>query len=158
MSDMARLHWEDFHPGQVFTLPDREVTREEILGFARAYDPQPFHVDETAAAASPFGGLIASGWHTAALFMRMYVDGVLSRSTSQGSPGLEQLRWLAPVRPGDVLRGRVEVLETTPSTRHPGRGTVVMRWEVVRVADGATVMTMVGRGLFGRRSPGEVQT
>jgi acyl dehydratase len=142
-------YFEDFVPGDVFELGSHTVTRDEIVAFAREYDPQPFHLDDAAAADGPFGGLIASGWHTAALFMRLYVDAVLAESVSMGSPGVEELRWLRPVRPGDTLRGRLTVLETTPSSRRPDRGTVRLRCELLE--DGEVVLTMIARGYFGRR-------
>jgi acyl dehydratase len=145
------LHFEDFTPGDVFDLGATEVDRAEMLAFARRFDPQPFHVDPEAATRTPFGGIIASGWFTGSLFMRLYVDGVLADSTSQGSPGLSELRWLAPVRPGDVLAGRLTVLETVPSATRPGRGTVVLRGELLR--DGEAVLRTTFRGLFGRRVP-----
>ena len=147
---MPELHFEDFEAGQVFELGSRTVTAEEIVAFARAWDPQPFHTDAHAAEASPFGGLIASGWHTGAMWMRLYVDSVLGRAASMGSPGIEELRWLAPVRPGDTLSGRLTVLEATPSERRPDRGTIRSRAEMVN-QDGVTVMSMVARGHFGRR-------
>src|ERR687896_2668164 len=128
---MPERYFEDFEPGHVFELGSRTVTAEEIVAFARQWDPQPFHTDEEAAAASVFGGLIASGWHTGAMWMRLYVDSLLDGAASMGSPGIEELRWLAPVRPGDTLRGRLTVLETTPSETRPGRGTVRIRGEMV---------------------------
>jgi acyl dehydratase len=143
-------YWEDFQVGEVVELGSYEVTREEILEFARRYDPQPFHVDEDAAAAGPFGGLAASGWHTAAMFMRLFVDGIFQDSASMGSPGVEQLRWTAPVRPGDVLTGRVRVAETYPSERRGDRGTVITENEALN-QDGMVVMTMRARGFFRRR-------
>ena len=143
-------YWEDFEPGEVTELGPHEVTRAEILEFARRYDPQPFHVDEEAAEAGPFGGLAASGWHTAALFMRLFVEGILLESASMGSPGVEELRWTAPVRPGDVLSARVRVLETYPSERRTDRGTVITESEVLN-QDGVVVMTMRARGFFRRR-------
>jgi acyl dehydratase len=126
------------------------VTREEIVEFASAYDPQPFHVDDAAARESPFGGLIASGWHTAALWMRLYVDAVLSKTASLGSPGVEELRWLRPVRPGDTLTGTARILWTKPSERDARRGTVFAESELVN-QDGEVVMRLRARGLFGRR-------
>jgi acyl dehydratase len=144
------LYFEDFAPGDVFDLGERTVTREDILGFAREFDPQPFHVDEAAAKGSPFEGLIASGWHTAAVFMRLYVDALLSRAAGMGSPGIEELRWLKPVRPGDTLRARLTVLDAKPSEHNPGRGTVRLAGEVRNDRDEA-VMTMVARTLFARR-------
>ena len=143
-------YWEDFRQGDVTELGPLEVTREEILDFARRYDPQPFHVDEAAADAGPFGGLAASGWHTAAMFMRLFVDGILNGSASMGSPGVEELRWTAPVRPGDSLSARVRVVETYPSERRPDRGTVITESAVLN-QEGAVVMTMRARGFFRRR-------
>ena len=147
---MPDLYFEDFQPGQVFELGSRNVTQDEIVSFAREWDPQPFHTDVRVAEASTFGGLIASGWHTGAMWMRLYVDSVLGRAASMGSPGIEELRWLAPVRPGDTLSGRLTVLEATPSERRADRGTIRSRAEMVN-QDGVTVMSMVARGHFGRR-------
>jgi acyl dehydratase len=142
--------FEDFEPGQVYELGSRAVTEEEIVDFARRFDPQPFHVDPEAAGESVFGGLIASGWHTGAMWMRLYVDSMLEGSAARGSPGIEELRWLAPVRPGDTLSGRLTVLEVTPSSTRPDRGTIRIRGEMVN-QDGVTVMAMTSRGHFGRR-------
>ena len=149
---MPDLYWEDFEPGQVLQLGSVDVTEQAIVEFARQFDPQPFHVDPAAAAESVFGGLIASGWHTGAMWMRLYVDSMLGSAAARGSPGIEELRWLAPVRPGDTLQGRLTVLETTPSERRPDRGTVRIRGELVN-QDGVTVLSMVSRGHFGRRPP-----
>jgi acyl dehydratase len=143
-------YFEDFQPGQTLELGSRTVTEEEIVSFARQWDPQPFHVDPDAARESVFGGLIASGWHTGAMWMRLYVDSLLGDAASLGSPGVEGLRWLAPVRPGDTLTGRLEVLEATPSQRRADRGTIRIRAEMVN-QDGVTVMTMTPRGHFRRR-------
>jgi len=148
---MPELTFEDFEPGRVFELGTREVTEEEIVAFARQWDPQPFHVDPVAAQESIFGGLIASGWHTGAMWMRLYVDSLLVGAASMGSPGIEELRWLAPVRPGDTLEGRLTVLEATPSERRSDRGTIRIRGEMVN-QDGVIVMSMVSRGHFGRSS------
>jgi acyl dehydratase len=145
--------YEDFHPGQTFEFGPTTVGEAEIVAFAREFDPQPFHVDAEAAASGPFGGLIASGWHTASLFMRMYVDAVLNDTASMGSPGVEELRWLVPVRPGDELRGRVTVLETTPSASRADRGTIRAQFELLNQRD-EVAMRMVARGLFGRRQAG----
>ena len=147
---MPERFFEDFEPGQVFELGSRAVTADEIVGFAKRWDPQPFHLDPEAAKDSVFGGLIASGWHTGAMWMRMYVDSLLDGAASMGSPGIEELRWLARVRPGDTLAGRLTVLETTPSERRPDRGTVRIRGDMVN-QDGVTVMTMTSRGHFARR-------
>ena len=151
MSGGPELFFEDFEEGQVFELGEKTLTKEEIVAFAEDYDPQPFHVDEEAAQGSAFGGLIASGWHTAAVFMRLYADAVLARSASMGSPGVDELRWLKPVRPGDTLSARLTVLDTAPSARNPSRGTVYFVSEVHNGRD-EKVMTMKARGLFARRS------
>jgi acyl dehydratase len=147
---MPTLYFEDFAPGQTFGLGTHEMTRAEIVDFAQKFDPQPFHLDEAAGAASPFGGLIASGWHTASVFMRLYVDALLSDAASMGSPGIEQLRWLQPVRPGDVITGRFVVENVAPSSRRADRGTVFFRGEMTN-GDGVLVLSMSGRGYFARR-------
>ena len=98
---MPQIHLDDFAPGQVHHLGRRTLGRDEIVAFARNWDPQPFHLDEQAAAASIYGGLIASGWHTLCAFMRLFADGLLNRAAAMGSPGIDELRWLKPVRPGD---------------------------------------------------------
>jgi acyl dehydratase len=141
------LYFESFEVGQVYLLGETTVDEAEMLAFARRFDPQPFHVD--AAAESPFDGVIASGWFTAALFMRLYVDAMLADSSSQGSPGGDELRWLAPVRAGDVLSGRITVIETRPSAKRADRGSAVLRGELLR--DGEPVFRTTFRGLFGRR-------
>ena len=146
---MPDLYFEDIEPGEVYELGTRTVTESEIVAFAREWDPQPFHTDPEAAKGSVFGGLIASGWHTGSMWMRMYVDTMLG-SAARGSPGIEELRWLAPVRPGDTLSGRLTVLEARPSATKPDRGTIRIRGEMVN-QDGVTVMSMTSRGHFGRR-------
>jgi acyl dehydratase len=149
---MPEHTFEDFEPGQVYELGSKVVSEDEIVAFARQFDPQPFHLDAEAAKDSVFGGLIASGWHTGAMWMRLYVDSLLGGASGQGSSGIEELRWLAPVRPGDTLSGRLIVLEATSSERHPDRGTIRIRGEMVN-QDGVTVMSMISRGRFARRSP-----
>jgi acyl dehydratase len=146
-----RLAFEDLKDGEVRRFGPRVLTREEILAFAREWDPQPFHIDEAAAARSPFGGLIASGWQTAALVMRLVVDGMLADSTSMGSPGLDELKWLKPVRPGDALSVEVTLDEVTPSRSKPDRGSVRVTYRCTNQR-GETVMTMVARILFLRRA------
>jgi acyl dehydratase len=148
------LHWEDFRVGDVTELGTVEVTEEEVLEFAGRFDPQPFHVDREAATASPFGGLIASGWHTTALFMSLFVRGILLDSASLGSPGVESIRWTAPVRPGDTLTGRVTVRDSQPSATNPGRGTITTVGEMLN-QNGKLVMTVIARGHFARRTPAE---
>ena len=141
-------YWEDFQPGDEAEHGSVEVTADEIVEFARRYDPQPFHVADDAD--GPFGGLVASGWHTAALYMGLFVREVLLRSASMGSPGVEELRWLVPVRPGDVLTGRSRILDTWPSERNPRRGTVYSEHELVN-QEGEVVLRMRVRGHFARR-------
>jgi acyl dehydratase len=143
-------YWEDFEVGAETVHGAHTINEEEIVRFAREFDPQPFHTDPAAAVGGPFGGLIASGWHTAALYMGMFVRNVLLDSASLGSPGIEELRWLVPVRPGDVLTGRSRVVETWPSERDPGRGTIVGEHELVN-QDGRVVMRMRARGFIARR-------
>ena len=147
---MIRYYWDDFAPGWIYESPPRTLSAEEIVQFAREYDPQVFHTDEEAAKATPFGGLIASGWQTCGVMMRLMCDGYLLESACLGSPGLEELRWLKPVRPGDALRLRAEVLEQTPSQKQPNRGTVKFRWQVLNQND-EVVCAIVGRQLFRRR-------
>ena len=124
-------YFEDYLPGAVFEYGDIAVTEAEIIDFARRYDPQAMHVDPEAAAHGNFGGLIASGWQTATIMMRLFVDGFLSKVASLGSPGLDELRWTRPVRPGDLLRIRVTVLEATRSRSRPDRGMVRTLVEVL---------------------------
>jgi len=144
------LHFEDFKPGQVFECGSVQPSREEIIAFAEAFDPQPFHLDEEAGRATPFGGLVASGWHTCALFMRMMVDGLLSKAASLGSPGLDELRWLRPVRPGQRLSGRVTIMEVKPSTSKPDRGAVLTLSEMFD-DDGQPVLQMKSWLMLRRR-------
>lgn len=123
--------FEDYGPGRVLEFGAAAVDGTEIIEFARRYDPQPFHVDPEGAARSPFGGLIASGWHTGSLMMRMLVEHYLSPEASLGSPGLDELRWPAPVRPGDVLSVRVTILEARRSQSRPDRGLIRSQIEVL---------------------------
>lgn len=145
---------EDFRPGEVIELGCHRFEKEEIVEFARRFDPQPFHVDEEAANRSSFGGLIASGWHTAAASMRIIVDGLIRGTVSLGSPGIDELRWLRPVRPGDTLSLRAVVVEVVPSRSKPDRGHMLIRYEATNQT-GELAMTMVARGIFGRRPAGE---
>jgi len=144
-------YWEDFEVGVETVHGSHTITEDEIVRFAREFDPQPFHTDAAAAGDGPFGGLIASGWHSAALYMGMFVRNVLLDSASLGSPGVEELRWLVPVRPGDVLTGRSRVVEAWPSERDRRRGTIVGEHELVN-QHGEVVMRMRARGFIARRS------
>jgi acyl dehydratase len=144
------IHWEDFHAGDTAELGRHTFTEEEILEFGRRYDPQPFHTDPEAAKASLFGGLVASGWQTCAIGMRLMVEGYLRHSKSLGSPGIENIRWLKPVRAGDTLAYRRIVLETRASATRKGVGLVKQRWEATN-QHGELVLTMEGWGMFGRK-------
>ncbi len=117
-------YFEDYHVGAVYEYGYVSVSDDDIITFARAFDPQPFHVDRDAALAGPFAGLIASGFHTNALFMRLFADHFLSHVASLGSPGCDELRWTTPVRPGDTLRLRTRIIEVRPSNSKPDRGLV----------------------------------
>lgn len=148
----GRRYFEDFHAGDVIELGSRTITKDAIVAFAREFDPQVFHVDEEAAKATIYGGLLASGWHTGALMMRMLYDGLLRHTVSLGSPGVDELRWLKPVRPGDTLSARMTVLESIPSRSKPDRGILRSLMEV-RNQHGDVVMTTRGLSLLGRRPP-----
>ncbi|KQY01511.1 MULTISPECIES: MaoC family dehydratase [Massilia] len=149
-------YFEDFEPGQDIDLGTRTVTEDEIVAFAREFDPQPFHLDRGAAEASIFGGVIASGWHTCSMMMRMVVDGLMNRSASMGSPGLDGVRWLAPVRAGDTLNVHYRTTRVKASTSKPDRGIVWSTWVALN-QHGETVCTVEGMGMFGRRPGGEAR-
>ncbi|MGH7610625.1 MAG: MaoC family dehydratase [Candidatus Dormibacteria bacterium] len=148
------LFWEDLEVGRAFQLGEHRVTQEEILDFGRRYDPQPFHVNPEAARRSHFQGLIASGWQSCAIWMRLYYEAVLRRSASLGSPGVEEVRWLSPVRPGDVLTGEVRVLQARLSRSRPHWGLAQLGSELTG-QDGVTRLSLRAWGLFGRRPPTE---
>ena len=143
--------FEDFAVGQVLPHPSWRITAEDIIAFAREYDPQPFHTDPNSVEAAYLGGLIASGWHVAAIFMRTLCDAFLLDSTSMGSPGVDTLKWQKPVRPGDTLTARSTVLEVKPSRSRPDRGIVRFRHDMLN-QKGETVMTLDNPVLFGRRA------
>jgi acyl dehydratase len=147
---MPTRYLEDFEPGSIHPAGRVQLSEEEILEFARRYDPQVFHVDPEAARASIYGGLIASGWQTVAVTMRQLVDHVFGDSASMGSPGVDEIRWLRPVRPGDTLFPRVTVLETRVSRSKPDRGVLRFRVDVDN-QDGEPTMSMVGASIMGRR-------
>jgi acyl dehydratase len=149
---MSTTYWEDLQPGSVRELGTTSVNAEEIKEFAGRYDPQPFHLDEEAGRQSMFGGLCASGWQTCALVMRLTVDNLLKDSASLGSPGLESLKWLKPVFPGDQLALRHTILEARPLRKRPAVGMVRSRWELFN-QKGDKVLEMDGYGFFGRRHP-----
>jgi acyl dehydratase len=141
MNPAAERYFEDYTPGAVFTSGAITVSEAEIIDFARQYDPQAMHTDPAAAATGRFGGLIASGWHTAAMMMRLFATNFLSPASSVASPGIDELRWLQPVRPGDVLSLRVTIVEARRSRSRPGEGVVRSFIEVLN-QDGAVVMSL----------------
>ena len=145
-------YFEDFVAGTVAEFGPIAVDEAEVIAFARQFDPQPIHTDPAAAAAGPFGGLIASGWHTASLVMRVLVEQYLARRASLASPGVDELRWLQPVRPGDVLRVRTTVLEARRSRSKPDRGLVRTKIEALN-QNGQVVMSMAAMNLFRCRDP-----
>ena len=148
---MARRYFEDFFEGLTVDLGNVEFTADGIIEFARAYDPQPMHTNPEAARESIYGGLIASGWHTAGAYMRLLVDSVIGQSESLGSPGIDNLRWLRPVRPGDILHARLTVLEARLSSSRPDRGIVRSRGEMLNQND-EIVMHIEAVNFFGRRA------
>lgn len=148
---VADRHFEDFVTGAVAEFGPIEIDEAEVIAFARQYDPQPIHTDPAAAATGPFGGLIASGWHTVSLVMRVLVDNYLARGASLASPGVDELRWLLPVRPGDALRVRATVVDAHRSQSKPDRGLVRTKIETLN-QDDRVVMSMVAMNLFRCRS------
>ena len=152
MANSTAIKWyfDDFAVGQVLQAGSRTVSEAEIIAFAKQFDPQPFHVDHDAAAASIFGGVIASGWHTCSMMMRLVVDAFLSQSASMGSPGVEEIRWLKPVRADDTISLKLTVLELRPSRSKQDRGVVLLLWEASN-QHGEPVATIKGLGMFGRR-------
>lgn len=146
-------YWEDIEVGAKSSFGRYEVTREEVIEFASKYDPQPFHLSDEAAAETYFGRLSASGWHTCAMLMRMLVDRMAGeKQAGLGSPGVDELRWLKPVYPGDVLRAETEILEKTPSRSRPDMGSYKGRTTVYNQHD-EPVMRLTSIGLI-RRRPG----
>ena len=149
----ANLYWEDFKPGDVAVFGPRRVTRAEIVAFAAEFDPQPMHMDEAAASATMLGGLAASGWHSCAILMRMIADAFVLQSSSMGGPGVEQVRWLKPLRPDTDLRLRSTVLEARRSKSRPHTGFVQFRLQLIDPTD-TVICDMVPTIMFGLRAPG----
>lgn len=143
--------FEDFTVGEEIRSPAKTLNEAEIMDFAWRYDPQPFHIDKEAAAASMYGGLIASGWHLGSIAFRLFTMTNTLGETSIGAPGVDELRWLKPVRPGDTIHVVVRIAETRPSRSKSDRGVVLMDYRVIN-QDGETVMTMRGIQLMRRRS------
>ena len=148
---MTERYLDDFEIGERFVGVGITLSEAQILDFALTYDPQPFHIDREAAAASHFGGLIASGFQTLAVGFRSFYQAGVINHASIGSPGLDELRWLKPVRPGDTLHTEVEVKSKRASRSKPDRGIVHMDWEVKNQA-GEVVMTFTGIHLLRRRA------
>jgi acyl dehydratase len=149
---MPKLHFQDFKPGHVAIYGPRRVTRAEIVAFAAEFDPQPMHMDEAAARATLLGGLAASGWHSCAILMRMIADAFILDSSSMGGPGVEQVRWLKPLRPDTEVRVRSTVVEARRSGSRPHVGFVKFRFELIDAAD-AVISEMVPTMMFGLRAP-----
>ena len=147
-------YFEDYVEGDVHRFGTIAVEADEIITFAKRFDPQTMHTDPKAAKSGPFGGLIASGWHTAGLMMRLYVEHYLTQVASLASPGRDELRWLKPVRPGDTLSVRVTVLKTVPSKSKPDRGAVTSFVEVINQA-GEVVMTLKVVNIIAKRTPAQ---
>jgi acyl dehydratase len=149
------LSFEDLIVGTSTEIGKHTFTREEIVEFAQKFDPQPFHLDEAAAEKSPFRGLVASGWHTCSVMMGMLVRNAFAGSTSMGSPGIDEIRWLKPVRVGDTITMMNVVLDKRVSDSKPDRGIVSTRWEGFN-QHGEMVITVSSKGMFGLRNPGAV--
>lgn len=143
-------YFEDFHVGDTLDLGSTSATQEEIIAFARQFDPQPFHIDPEQAKNSAFGTLVASGWHTTALFMRLLVDNLINETISMGSPGVDAVRWLRPLHPDEVLHARFIVLDTKTSKSRPTLGIIRSRCELSNPA-GELVMSLEGTHFLGRR-------
>jgi len=149
----TKRHYEDFEPGSVSIYGPRLVTREEIVAFAAEFDPQPMHLDETAASATLLGGLAASGWHTCCLLMRMIVDGYVLGTNALGAAGIDEVRWLKPLRPGMQIRVRATVLDKRVSGRRPEVGFVRFHYEVLDEQD-AVLTTLTSSMMMACRAPG----
>ena len=149
-------YFDDFVVGQEIELGERTVNEDEIIAFALQFDPQPFHIDKEAAARSIYGGVIASGWHTCAMMMRIVLDGMGCEEASMGSPGLDGVRWLLPVRAGDTIRVRYLTREVKASTSKPDRGIVKSTW-VATNQKGEDVCTIDGMAMFRRRPAAAAQ-
>jgi acyl dehydratase len=146
-SERPVRYFEDYVPGLTVDCGTFTLSEAEIIAFAKEYDPQPFHVDPAAAAAGPVGGLIASGWHTTSMMMRLLVERFISGETGLGAGGIDEIRWPRPVRPGDTLHVRASVLDARRSRSKPDRGIVVSAMEIAN-QDGETVMTMKATNFF----------
>jgi acyl dehydratase len=152
MGPIDDRYFEDYVPGTVHEFGMISVDEPEIVEFARRFDPQFIHIDEKRAKSGPYAGLIASGWHTTGLMMRLYADHFLSSVASLGGPGVDELRWLKPVRPGDELRMRVTVLDKKRSASKPDRGIIRVKTELINQA-GQVVLTLIMLNILALRNP-----
>lgn len=153
MATPLKERWfDDYQVGEVFEFGNYAVSEAEIIAFARSYDSQFFHLDSEAAKSSSYGGLIASGWMSAAIAMRMMCDHFVPETSGMGSPGIDQLRWLVPVRPGDQLHLRASVMEVKRSQSKPDRGVVTIRQELINQL-GQVVMSLDGKSMHKVRPP-----
>jgi acyl dehydratase len=150
MSTQKKWYFDDFVVGSTMVVGSRSITEEEIIVFAKQFDPQPFHVDKAAAEHSIFGGIIASGWHTCSLIMRMMVDGFLADAASLGSPGVDEVRWIKPVRGGDTLTVTTTIVDVKASASKADRGVIWTEWRATN-QHGEIVATVKGMGMFLRR-------
>jgi acyl dehydratase len=153
---LIKYYWEDLQPGAVRDLGTVTLSAEEIKEFAEQFDPQPFHIDEAAGRRSIFGNLCASGWHTCALAMKLTAKNFLNEASSMGSPGVENLRWLKPVYPGDTLRLQQTIVESRPLRTRTDTGLVRSVWDMFN-QNGEKVLHMEGYGMFRRRHPATLQ-
>jgi len=149
---VPRFYWEDFNPGRVFEHGPRRLSRDEMMVFAAEFDPQPMHLDELAARATMMGGLCASGWYVCSILMRMIADAFVLDSSSMGAPGVDEVKWLLPVRPDDEIRLRATVADVRASNSRPDRGFVKFNFELFNAA-GQRVMTLTTSLMMGRRDP-----
>lgn len=150
------IYWEDFEVGRTVPIGEKQVSAEEIVAFGEEFDPQPMHTDEAAAKESMLGGLVASGWHSNAMLMRMICDAYLLNSSSLGSPGIDEIRFVAPVRPGDTLKGQYTCIESRPSGSRAGVGIIKVLYELFN-QHGELVLTWRCNQFFGRRAETDPQ-
>jgi acyl dehydratase len=149
---IPQLAWEDFHPGRTFEHGPRRLPRDEMIAFATEFDPQPMHLDEAAARSSMMEGLSASGWYACCILMKMCADAFVLNSTSMGAPGIDEVKWLKPIRPDDALTLRAVVLDTRASNSRPEMGFVRFNFELFNAAN-ERVMTLTTSLMLGRRRP-----
>jgi len=147
---IPKRYFDDFAVGDAISLGSHHFTEDEIIVFAKQFDPQPFHIDQNAAKRSIFGGIIASGWHTCSVMMRLLVDGLVADAASLGSPGVDEVRWVKPVRAGDTISVMLTVFDVKASTSKSDRGVVWIDWRATN-QHGELVATIKSMGMFMRR-------